>query len=717
MQTVDIQERLDPNFQDRIDREILRRVRSAVAHNRDRDDLLRSYADQADGLGQPYSDGPWANSCQLEDPMTDEHCTQLTAYLMASLRTEPFCLIEATTPGDEAAAARLELALNAKAQQWELSTKLYDVVYNAVRYPYAPAAINWKQEIKKRRTPGLDANALPPAAPGGLAGGNAYPPSMPPMPQGPFPPQGPLPPGMMPPGLMSPDLMPPGMPPSGPQALPAAAEWMPPMPAGSGQSLPPYAPPGPFPEPMGMPEPEERYEVVAQGPEIRAITPDNFYLYPPTAQDIDRAQQVVERMYFTAEDLALGVGKYGFDPEEVRELLKAGGTDAPSRERIDGSANENDGQSEDYEDALYECFLVTGRMPMLFDEEGDIETPEEYLDEDFVWLVCPDRNSVFHFGACPYTVRPYAVFHISRKPNRLMGRCVPAYLETLQEESTANLRFKIDILNLIANPVLKVRNDYEDMDGDELFPGKKLRYQQSPNEIEPLVMSFNGFQALTAQQAELQNRADKLMSAPGADQVEPRASPMSATQAGMIGASLSLKRDLFLQTFQETGGVRLYQLLIAIWLQHLPEEGEQVVSRRTALPGLPPGPGEESSGMDVTPEDLERRYRFIPHANSDAANPQLRLQMTMAKQNQQQSYFQGLANLPPDKWPLLYHGSRRFFEDTNERNVEAWIGKEPSPGDPGMVLQRTLQMLGQAAQQGDANAGQILQQVQGLMKG
>lgn len=643
METSEVNLRLSPDLRERTDAEIRRRVLAAAQHNKGRDDILRDYSDQSEGMLDNVNDGPWANSCQLEDPMTDEHCTMLTAYLMSSVRTEPLCLIEAVNPGDEDAAAQLEIALNAKGQQWKIPEKLYDVIFNAVRFPYSPCAINWKQELGKKRsmatvdvTTGkpVDTNlqqvASQPTAIDEVEG-------------------------------TEPDVQ----------------------------------------EPETEEVPQIDWEIVAQGPEIRAITPDNFYLYPPTCQDIDKAQLVVERVYFTAEELALGVNKYGYDPDEIEELLLAGGTHAIGRDSIDGNANAVDGQMEDYEDALYECFIVTGRLPLLI-EEGKIGVPDYLLDEDFVWIICPDRHSVFKFGPCPYTVRPYTVFHISRKPNRLMGRCVPGYLETLQAEATANIRFKIDILNLLADPVFKVANTNQSLDGITFAPGNKIRVQNM-NELEMLPVDFNGFEALTQQQSELLMRADKLMSAPGADQVEQRPQPLTATQAGMIGNSLALKRDLFLQTFLESGAARMWQLIVAIWLQHLPEDGETVVA---------PGAAE---GIDVDTDSLSKRFKYLPHANTDSTNPQARIQMTIAKKQQQMEYFASLLQLPPDKWPQLYHGTRRFFQDTGERNVEAWIGKEPSGGvPPEMMLQAVLPIVQQGAAAGDPVALAILQAVQQL---
>lgn len=652
LQTSDVDLQLDPDFRDKMDAEILRRVRSTVFANKDRDDILRGYCEQAEGVSQPYSDSQSSNQpCQLEDPMTDEHCTQLTAYLMASLRTEPSCLIEAVQPGDEDAASNMELALSVKCQQWEVPAKMHDVVFNAVRYPFAPAAITWKQDVKRvRKMKTVDA----------VTGEDVNP--------------------YLQDALNAPSV----------------------VDETEGTELTVQE------APATMEVPSEKYELVNQGPEVRAITPDNFYLYPAASQELDLAEQIVERVYFTKSELWSGIATFGWDEEEIENLIRMGGTDTPNRERIDGAADENDGIGSDYEDAMYECFLVTGQMPDLFDTEGRNETPEQYRDEDFLWLCCPDRDSVFSFGSCPYTVRPYTVYHISRKPNRLMGKCVPGYLETLQEESTANLRFKIDVLNLIANPVLKVREDYNDLDGDQMFAGKLLRYQQSPNEIVPLEQNFSAWEALTGQQQELRAYADKLMSAPGADQVEARDSgPLTATQSGMIGQSLSMKRDMFLQTFQE-GNVRFYQLLVAIWLQHMGDDGEEI-------------PNKGGEPVTVTQDDLDRRYRFIPHANSDATNPAQRLQTAMLKKQTVMEYISSVMSTPPQFWPYIYQCAKEILQDLGVRNIEGLIGKEPAGIDPMAILQEVITLAApyvvQAAQMGDQNAAMVIQQVQALMQG
>ena len=72
--------------------------------------------------------------------------------------------------------------------------------------------------------------------------------------------------------------------------------------------------------------------------------------------------------------------------------------------------------------------------------------------------------------------------------------------------------------------------------------------------------------------------------------------------------------------------------------------------------------------------------------------------------------------MPPDKWTYLYFAARRVLEALGERNPQGWIGKEPDPGDPQMVLSAIMPILMQGAQAGDPVAAQVLQTVQQLME-
>ncbi len=241
---------LAPELRKRVDNTILDRVRHAMAVCADRDDLLRGYQLQVDGLQQPLAAGPWRGSCQLDDPITLEHKIALDAYLEAALRNEPYWLIEAQDPVDAESAARLEQALTSKARQWRLRERLYDVIYNATQYPFAVLYVGWQQQWGKRRyTAYLERETGREVEESEISAdaADAYTPLL-----------------------------------------------------------------------------KSQRVLTYEGPELRAVAPEDFYVYPPDCADLDRAQLLVERMYLTQEDLLMGVRERGYDEDAVTELLRRG---------------------------------------------------------------------------------------------------------------------------------------------------------------------------------------------------------------------------------------------------------------------------------------------------------------------------------------------------------------------------------------------------------
>jgi len=449
------------------------------------------------------------------------------------------------------------------------------------------------------------------------------------------------------------------------------------------------------------------------GPIFRQIDPCDYGYYPAACQDIDACDFVWERMYLTRNDLLEGMDKKLYEESGVMDMLGKGCqyVDADS---IRSDQDVSDGIQVDSEDGYYEVYQIVGRLPLLLDymgagEEGGklgIGIPEELRFEDWVFMICPEYNCVFRCVPSPFDMRPYAVFQMWHDPRRLMGKCVPQLLETHQAEADANLRFFIDCLNLTASPMWKVPESYA-RKGSSLSagPGKHIQYPgNNPNAIEPVVWDNHILPLVQGAQVDMRQQADSLLGAAGTNDLpQPGQESPTATQVNMVGGQVDHKRDLFLQTFLDFGMERMGQLLLSHWQQHMDPEGETLAAG--------------GSSVDITAADLQNQYRVLAHANTDASNPQVRLAQVQLKQQFQMAYFQGLAQLPPDKWGMLYHGARRAYEETGERNIEGWIGKEPQAGDPVQVLMMALQMLTQAASAGDMAAPQIIQAIAQAMQG
>lgn len=625
MQTSDVNLRLPPDLREKVYTEVVRRVMAAEAGCEERDQILHDYADQVDGMSQPFAaNQPWENSSLIVDPLTEDQITAMKAYLVQAIGSgEPRCLITAVRPDDQEYAANLEAAFSAKCEQWQVEKMLIDLVHYVAAFPYAPLRVDWEQRTVKLRT----MEALDPAT-----------------------------------GLIVDDA----------QDLETPTEQVPAV--------------------------EEK--VVSDAPQIIAIAPDHFYLYPPTCQNIDDAQLVIEKIYLTKEDLFLGVTDFGYDRDTVMELIASGPNASSSGEEDSRkSRNERDGLQDASQDGYYICAIVTGRMPLLFD--GDkILTPERFLREDFVFLCSPGHGKVFKFGSAAYPFRTYDVANMDRYPNRMMGQCVTSKLQVIQEEMTAIGRSAMNVAEFVAQPML-VRNskDRNEQDGTSVVPGGTLWFS---GPTPPIALQWNTQPvAVLMEQVEYWDQRGKELVGAGQGVQEPTEGQKTATEVSQVGASSIMRRDLFLTTFLNTLD-RVYMLICLMWFSAMSDDGETVIT--------PSGP------VEITKEGIADRFIFKANANRQAGNPALRLQQQQMKQAVQLQYFGSLGTFPPQYWPMLYHGARTLLQDLGERSVEGWIGKDPGQGiDPASILTQVMQLLQQAAQT-DPAAGQVLQTITAYMQ-
>ena len=140
-------------FDNRLRRLLLQRAELAITASKERDEIFTQYMRQLDGIGEPLVSGPWKNSCQLDDPLTDEwHTTQLSTQ-MTAIGVEPLCLVEAVVPGEAARleAQQIEQGLTVKSREWGLLRSLYSVIYCANLFPYALAKVGWQNGLRRRR--------------------------------------------------------------------------------------------------------------------------------------------------------------------------------------------------------------------------------------------------------------------------------------------------------------------------------------------------------------------------------------------------------------------------------------------------------------------------------------------------------------------------------------------------------------------------------------
>ena len=406
---------------------------------------------------------------------------------------------------------------------------------------------------------------------------------------------------------------------------------------------------------------EEAVEV--EGIETR--TPDlaDIYLYPPNAPGIESAIGVFERRLLLADDLWRGVKDFGYDADEVKDLVKQGGAGLATDWRQTRDTSEGVQAVTDPSDNYYECFLYVGKIPPLYDEEGDTQIPEQYHDGDIVAMICPEAGVVFKLDVYPYEWRPWDAWYMLRVPGRFEGLCVPAMVESLQVEMNAALRQTIDGMNFEMSPMMYMTPTQYTQFGKQTktYPGAVI-IRESPGDVEPVVMparSAEGFQIHSL----CYNRGKAMMTAQGLGELQPKVRKAAEIQNVMSQAVP--KFDLVLQTFNQTLE-DFYVKRLCLILRY-------------------------RQNVRVRPFELRRRFRFLPTATSRTANPETRIAIAQQADNIQASYLQAktlamAGQMAPDDLVLVYNAKRQILMDLGIRQPETYLGPEPVPQAPPMGM-------------------------------
>lgn len=439
----------------------------------------------------------------------------------------------------------------------------------------------------------------------------------------------------------------------------------------------------------GIPQQIVQQVVAYEGPFMHVIQPTDFYVEPWNVQDIQRATRIVWAHQFTKEELIAGVAEYGWDKDAIRKIVLHGPDQPPSD--MTKEQNENDGI---YQEEMYTVHLVIGRVPIFMGDDGDSETPDWLQNEDWSWWVHSETKQVFYDAPWTREERGFGACYIYRKPGRMYGACIPSLLEDLQNEANYDVRFRGNIKDITCSPVLKVsERQLAKRSGWQVFPGAKVPYMSNPNEIEVLNWPMQAITVVGEIIADHRMRATELVSAQGIDNIQPN-TPPTATQSNIVAQGSVNKRDLFLGhicSFIEWMGQQYVNLI----RENLPETGDSVYY--------------QNEPIDVSPDDFDKAYRFIPHVNVGATSPQARIQKWMAAKTalQQSAWYaqqvQG-GNVSAD-----YYLTRAILEDIGIPNIDKIMGDPPqdNAGLQQAVLQG-VQVMMMAANDGNEAAAQAI---------
>lgn len=452
---------------------------------------------------------------------------------------------------------------------------------------------------------------------------------------------------------------------------------------------------------IGGEEPERELVMseVPSDPCIELRTPDPWdcYTFPVTARGPKVSQgclNTIERMCLTQEDLMLGVINNGYNAKAVSDMIEKG----PARLAYDDDEMQRDGldtlaSTNTRESGTYECFLVIGRCPLLPDDNFEPTIPEALMHTDCLWMVCPALSIVFQqiYSPFPDSERPYAVFNVIEKPNRMLGEGIVSLLSQTDDEMTAIVRFGINNMNLEASPMMSVAESWLTRYSKWTVAPGRLMPRQPSDPVGPKPITWDV--------------RSQVLIMPWLQYLDGKAGRMAASQSvnsGMAGKSrkaaevhfaeamIQTKFDLFLANIQR-GVKETFRLMMAILLKHMNEDGDTATTAQGAT-------------VQVTPQQLKQKFRFLPQASTDAISPATRLARQEAIKQMVNEYWAGFPmwsqiGILPNMWHL-YH---RLLVLAQERSPERYIGPEPaenSQPNPQMAL-----MMQQQAQGGGQGGG------------
>lgn len=444
-------------------------------------------------------------------------------------------------------------------------------------------------------------------------------------------------------------------------------------------------------------------ELEHEGLEFRVPHASDFGMFPADVQSVKLAHFTWERMEYTASSLLDGVSDEAYDEEAVKKLIKYQGT-AGSRETYFDDRNEADGLGNAGSDKLYELYVVIGRPPELYDDNGDSVLKEDQRRRDYMWLVSLDTGIVVKMSPMPYRKRPYALFPFLPEPGRVIGDGVCSLLGPLQREATLATRFSVDVRDVAMSPVMLVpRDDYDDLNRYGNYPGARLPYDPKHGVgggIVPLTFNTAGFGAALENNQEFRVRAAQLLSAQARGSTNEGGNAKTAHQVSMEAAGADEKFDLILTCFS-IGKTQLAEIIIS----HFQQFGGRDWDPQMA----------GTKVVQLSPEMLEKKFRVTSNGTSESANPQLQLQKAMElyqmvlgnpiiQQKAAQGDMTAIWTVSTQVARILYRG--------DPKNI---FGPEPQPPPSAeQILQTIAAAIQQFAQMGDPGAGQLLQMLQQL---
>lgn len=359
-------------------------------------------------------------------------------------------------------------------------------------------------------------------------------------------------------------------------------------------------------------QPELEWQVRKDGFDFRVIDLANFYMYPATSVSPEEGKAIAtfERRLLTEEQLLDGIDNNGWDEDTIMDIIAAGPSVGNNDTNFSENRNEWDGVSDIGPDGFYECFLMFGKLPLLWDSNRKPQLPE-YLhhDEVIAWLN-PKNGKMFGLDFSPYPWRPYICYNILKNANNFLGDSVCSLVRQHYEEATADIRLTMDSRDIQLAPIVKCSQEWmANFQNFSVYPGCKIPFESSPDEwsIQVLPQTYmGGIEVQRWHRGEMES----IVGAQGYGELDPK--QRKATEIQNVMNAIAVKHDLMLQTFQSSNS-ELAERMIQLWVHFKPGEVDLLFD----------GNDIQTVGSD----DLSGEFMYIPNGSTRTATPEMKAQL------------------------------------------------------------------------------------------
>jgi hypothetical protein len=449
-----------------------------------------------------------------------------------------------------------------------------------------------------------------------------------------------------------------------------------------------------------------------KGLRLQTIQTDDWYMYPAIATDIQTCNGTGWRLRWSADDLINAIDDYGADEKTVWDLIKTGPTHNSQDKAYENRRERQDDIGVDepinQRDGYYHIFPWYCKFPLL-DAGGNRLAPEEYVGEDLCVLACPGAKKILKMVKSDIgPTRPLAPFNSDRESGDIYGNCITNRSDSLQAFGNAALRHTMNTWEMEISPTTKIKENLaRKYTGYRYGPGRMWPVNEM-GDIEPVQLpqtSGSGLQVIQW----LDNKASEYIVGGNLQiQGKQRKDAEVKAQSQSIGSKMDLRLTTFCIGLEE-----LWRIAVAILAEHMDEDGEDFLD-------------EDGHRRHITPQQLRKRFHYIPTPNGQNSTPEAREAQAAALAGIQEKRLPLILDETKslEFRKLMWHGAAQMAIRLGERNVKAWFGPEPQPPTPEEQTRAAQMQAPQAPPQGmpglppgGQNAGAINQQLSAVGAG